>query len=69
VGYGVWRQHRRDFSRLWSIAWQSYARERGLDTDAAPLETAFRLRHALYVLENDRDASIIGTVDEHLGAI
>jgi aminoglycoside phosphotransferase (APT) family kinase protein len=68
-GTGVWRQHRRDFSRLWSIAWQSYARERGLDPDASPLETAFRLRQALFVLENDGDASIVGTVDEHLGAI
>jgi aminoglycoside phosphotransferase (APT) family kinase protein len=68
-GSRFWRQHRRDFSRLWSIAWHYYARERGLDSDAAPLETAFRLRHALYVLENDRDASIVGTVDEHLSAI
>lgn len=68
-GTGLWRRHRHDFSRLWSIAWQSYARERGLDTDAAPLEAAFRLRQALYVLENDRDPSIVGTVDEHLGAI
>ncbi len=66
---GLWRRHRRDFSGLWSIAWQSYARERGLDTDVAPLETAFRLRQALHVLENDRDPSIVGTVDEHLSAI
>jgi aminoglycoside phosphotransferase (APT) family kinase protein len=63
-----WRRHRRDFSRLWSIAWQSYARERGFDMDATPLETAFRLRHALYLLESDRDTSIVGTLDEHLGA-
>ena len=34
---------RGDFSRLWSVAWRSYATERGVDTDAAPLETAFRL--------------------------
>jgi aminoglycoside phosphotransferase (APT) family kinase protein len=68
-GTGLWRQHRHEFSRLWSIAWQSYARERGLNTDAAPLETAFRLRQALYVMENEHDPSIVGTVDEHLGAI
>jgi aminoglycoside phosphotransferase (APT) family kinase protein len=68
-GTGLWRRHRRDFSRLWSIAWQSYARERGLDTDAAPLETAFRLRQALYLLDNDHDPSIVGTVAEHLSAI
>jgi len=68
-GTGLWRQHRHDFSRLWSIAWQSYARERGLDMRAAPLEAAFRLRQALYVPESDRDPSIVGTVDEHLGAI
>jgi aminoglycoside phosphotransferase (APT) family kinase protein len=68
-GTGLWRLHRRDLSRLWSIAWRAYARERGLDDDPAPLETAFRLRHALYVLDNRRDPSIVGTVEEHLGAI
>jgi aminoglycoside phosphotransferase (APT) family kinase protein len=68
-GTGLWRRHRHDFSRLWSIAWQSYARVRGLDADAAPLETAFRIRQALYLLDNDRDPSIVGTVNEHLDAI
>jgi aminoglycoside phosphotransferase (APT) family kinase protein len=68
-GTGLWRRHRHDFSRLWSIAWRSYARERGLDTDATPLETAFRLRQALYLLDNDRDPSLVGTIDEHLQAI
>jgi aminoglycoside phosphotransferase (APT) family kinase protein len=65
-GTGLWRRHRHDLSRLWSIAWRSYARERGLAIDAKPLETAFRLRQALYLLDNDREPSIVGTVDEHL---
>ena len=68
-GTGLWRRHRRHFSRLWAIAWGSYARERGLDTDPAPLETAFRLRQALYLLDSDHEAAIAGTVEEHLGAI
>ena len=68
-GTGLWRRHRHDFSRLWSIAWRSYAHERGLDTDAKPLETAFRLRQALSLLDNDRDPSLVGTIDEHLQAI
>jgi hypothetical protein len=33
------------------------------------LETAFRLRQALYLLESDRDPDVVGTVDEHLEAI
>ena len=68
-GTGLWRRHRRHFSRLWAIAWGSYARERGLDTDPAPLETAFRLRQVLYLLDSDHEAAIAGTVEEHLGAI
>ena len=68
-GTGLWRRHRHDFSRLWSIAWRAYAAERGLDADPRPLEAAFRLRQALHLLDNERDASIVGTVDEHLGAI
>ena len=68
-GTGLWRRHRRDFSRLWSVAWQSYANERSLDADPAPLETAFRLRHALALLDGGGDAAIAGTVDEHLAAI
>ena len=68
-GTGLWRRHRLDFSRLWSDAWRSYAGERGLDLDSSPLETAFRLRHALFLLDNDRDPNIAGTIDEHLAAI
>ena len=68
-GTGLWRRHRPEFSRLWSLAWRSYASERGLDLDPSPLETAFRLRHALFLLDNDRDPLIAGTIDEHLAAI
>jgi aminoglycoside phosphotransferase (APT) family kinase protein len=68
-GTGLWRRRRQDFSRLWSILWQAYANERGLDPNPAPLETAFRLRQALYLLDNDRDPSVVGTIDEHLDSI
>jgi aminoglycoside phosphotransferase (APT) family kinase protein len=68
-GTELWRRHRHDFSRLWSVAWRSYASERGLDLDPSPLETAFRLRHALFVLDTGRDPSIAGTIAEHLAAI
>jgi hypothetical protein len=49
--------------------WEAYALERGLDTDATPLETAFRLRHALSIAETGPDPALVGTVDEHLAAI
>jgi aminoglycoside phosphotransferase (APT) family kinase protein len=68
-GTGLWRRHRFEFSRLWSVAWRSYAVERGLDIDPLPLETAFRLRHALFLLDNERNPMIAGTIDEHLAAI
>ena len=68
-GTGLWRRHRAEFSQLWSRAWRSYAVERGLDPDPAPLETAFRLRHALLLMDDDRDPLIGGTIEEHLAAI
>ncbi len=68
-GTGLWRRHRLEFSGLWSVAWGSYAGERGLDPDSVPLETAFRLRHALFLLDADRDPSVAGTIGEHLAAI
>jgi aminoglycoside phosphotransferase (APT) family kinase protein len=68
-GTGLWRLQRHDFSDLWSIAWRSYALERGIDADATPLEAAFRIRHALSLLDDDRDPAIVGTIDEHLDAI
>ncbi len=68
-GTGLWRLHRRDFSRLWATAWREYAAARGLDPDPAPLETAFRLRQALTLLEDPRDPAVTGTVAEHLAAV
>ena len=65
-GTGLWRRRRHEFSALWSRAWAAYAVERGLSTDARPLETAFRLRHALHLLENGADPVVAGTVDEQL---
>lgn len=68
-GTGLWRRHRRDFARLWSTVWRSYARERGVDPDPAPLEAAFRLRQALHLLGGGGDASVVGSVAEHVDAI
>jgi aminoglycoside phosphotransferase (APT) family kinase protein len=68
-GTGLWRAHRRDFSRLWATAWREYAAVRGLDPDPAPLEIAFRLRQALTLLDEPRDPAVVGTVAEHLAAI
>jgi Phosphotransferase enzyme family len=48
-GTGLWRR-RRDFSAPRARGWLAYAQTRGLDTDSRPLETAFRLRHALRLL-------------------
>jgi aminoglycoside phosphotransferase (APT) family kinase protein len=68
-GTGLWRAHRRDFSRLWATAWREYAAVRGLDPDPAPLETAFRLRQALTLLVQPGDPAVNGTLAEHLAAI
>jgi aminoglycoside phosphotransferase (APT) family kinase protein len=65
-GTGLWRRHRHDFSDLWARAWRSYALRRSLRDDPRPLETAFRLRHALYLLDADRDPGVVGTVDDQL---
>jgi aminoglycoside phosphotransferase (APT) family kinase protein len=65
-GTGLWRYHRRDFGALWARGWQAYAQARGLDTDSRPLETAFRLRHALRLLDEPADPAVHGTVQEHL---
>ena len=65
-GTGLWRRHRRDFSVLWERGWCAYAQVRGLDIDSRPLETAFRLRHALALLADPGDPAVVGTVDEHL---
>jgi aminoglycoside phosphotransferase (APT) family kinase protein len=65
-GTGLWRRRRGDFSALWARCWLAYAQERGLDTDPRPLETAFRLRHALRLLADPGDPAVVGTVEEHL---
>jgi len=68
-GTGLWRRRRRDFSALWAGAWRAYASTRGLDTDSRPLETAFRLRHALALLAEPGDPAVVGTVEEHLAQL
>jgi aminoglycoside phosphotransferase (APT) family kinase protein len=68
-GTGLWRRRRRDFSALWARGWRAYAGRRGLDTDSGPLETAFRLRQALSLLDNPRDPAIVGTIEEHLAPL
>jgi aminoglycoside phosphotransferase (APT) family kinase protein len=68
-GTGLWRRRRGDFSALWARGWRAYAETRRLDTDSRPLETAFRLRHALRLLENPGDPAIHGTIDEHLAQL
>jgi aminoglycoside phosphotransferase (APT) family kinase protein len=68
-GTGLRRRRRRDFSALWAQGWLAYAQERGLDTDSRPLETAFRLRHALRLLADPGDPAVVGTLEEHLAAL
>ena len=70
-GTGLWRQQRASFSKLWAAAWREYAAERGIDPDPAPLETAFRLRQALALLDGDglSDPAVAGTIEEHLSPI
>jgi Ser/Thr protein kinase RdoA (MazF antagonist) len=65
-GTGLWRRRGRDFSTLWARAWRAYAQARGLETGSGPLETAFRLRHALSLLSEPGDPAVLGTVQEHL---
>jgi aminoglycoside phosphotransferase (APT) family kinase protein len=65
-GTGLWRRRRGDFSGLWARGWRAYARARGLDASSRPLETAFRLRHALSLLADPGDPAVVGTLEEHL---
>jgi aminoglycoside phosphotransferase (APT) family kinase protein len=64
-GTGVWRR-RQDSGVLWARAWRTYALARGLDTDPRPLETAFRLRHALRLLIEPGDPAVVGTIEESI---
>ena len=45
---------------------EAIARWHGLETDSRPLETAFRLRHALGLLAGSGDPAVVGTVEEQL---
>jgi len=65
-GTGLWRRRRRDLGVLWARGWRAYAQARGLETGSRPLETAFRLRHALGLLTDPGDPAVVGTVQEHL---
>jgi aminoglycoside phosphotransferase (APT) family kinase protein len=60
-GTALWRRRRRDFSALWARGWRAYAQARGLDVGSRPLETAFRLRHALRLLADPGDPAVLGT--------
>jgi aminoglycoside phosphotransferase (APT) family kinase protein len=68
-GTGLWRRRRRDFGVLWAQLWDAYARARGLEIGPRPLETAFRLRHALGLLADPGDPAVVGTIEEHLACI
>jgi aminoglycoside phosphotransferase (APT) family kinase protein len=61
--FDLGERRRRDFSALWARGWYAYAQTRGLDTDSRPVQTAFRLRRALRLLD---DPGLVGTIDEHL---
>jgi hypothetical protein len=41
-------------------------RREGLDLGSRPLETAFRLRHALGLLADPGDPAVEGTIQEYL---
>lgn len=63
---GLWRRRRPDISALWARGWHAYAQARRLDVGSRPLETAFRLRHALRLLGDPGDPAVDGTIEEHL---
>lgn len=68
-GTGLWRRRRRDFSALWARGWRAYALARGLGVSSRPLETAFRLRHAIGLLADPGDPAVVGTIEEHLAQL
>ena len=63
------RRRRRDFSARRARGWRAYAQARGLDVGSRPLETAFRLRHALRLLADPGDPAVDGTIEEHLAQL
>jgi len=65
-GTGLWRRRRHDLSAVWARGWRAYAQARGLDVSSGPLETAFRLRHALGLLADPGDPAVVGTIEEQL---
>jgi hypothetical protein len=64
-----WVMFGRDLSALWARGWRTYAQARGLDVGSGPLETAFRLRHALGLLADSGDPAVVGTIEEHLAQL
>jgi aminoglycoside phosphotransferase (APT) family kinase protein len=65
-GTGLWRRHRRDFTALRAEIWTPYAAARGMALDAQSLDTTFRIRHALQLLDDPGDPAIHGTIEEEL---
>ena len=68
-GTGLWRRSRPGFGALWERYWGAYAAARGLRVSSRPLETALRLRHALWLADQRGDPAVVGTVDEQLAAL
>ena len=67
--FGLGERRRGDVTVLWTQEWRAYAQVRGLDIGPRPLETAFRLRHALGLLADPGDPAVVGTIEEHLAHI
>jgi aminoglycoside phosphotransferase (APT) family kinase protein len=65
-GTGLWRRRRPEFGAIWARGWRAYAQARGFDPDPRPMETAFRLRHALRLLADPGDPAVLGTIEEQL---
>lgn len=65
-GTGLWRRRRAEFSRLWSTPGVPTRSSAASTPTPRPLETAFRLRQALYLQRAHRDPAVTGTVTEHV---
>lgn len=68
-GTGLWRRRRCDFSALRARYWQAYAGARGLPADPRPPDTAFRIRHALWLADEPGDPAVTGTIAEQLALL